>query len=106
MFAVAVRNPDWWDAGPLWWIRIDCFFCFVLPSSLLLTLWITFDALRRGHNPGFWAGIVFLTSWAGLSFYLIFVRAAGNLVRCYRCRNKLLETLSTCPHCGGRPRSP
>jgi putative component of membrane protein insertase Oxa1/YidC/SpoIIIJ protein YidD len=75
--------------------------------GIALLVWVARDAKCRGvESPILWMLLVFFTSFVGLIIYLL-ARPGGNLVQCEHCRNKKLQYMRTCPHCGNLdPRSP
>jgi hypothetical protein len=97
---------------------------FVLVVAVMV--WVARDADNRGHEGAVW-GIIYavpqllwftfpvllfipiigwmlipvsaVLSWLGFVVYLC-ARRRGNLTDCGSCRNKRLEYVKTCPHCG------
>jgi len=68
--------------------------------SIALLVWVAKDAKNRGmDNPALWMIIVFFLNLLGLILYIL-SRPAGNLVQCENCKNRKLESLKNCPHCG------
>ena len=68
--------------------------------GIALLVWVAKDAKRRGmENPILWMVLVFFTSWLGLIIYLL-SRPKGTLIDCPNCKEKKLDTLKKCPHCG------
>ncbi len=71
---------------------------FVLDIALLVR--VARDAKARGMDtPIGWMVLVFFTSFIGLIIYN-FSRPQGNLVQCPNCKNKKLQAMLKCPHCG------
>ncbi|MFQ6121387.1 MAG: PLD nuclease N-terminal domain-containing protein, partial [Methanosarcinales archaeon] len=68
--------------------------------SIALLVWVARDAKNKGmDNPALWMIIVFFLNIIGLIIYLL-SRPSGKLVQCEHCKNRKLESLKTCPHCG------
>jgi len=68
--------------------------------SIALLVWVAKDAKNRGmDNAVLWMIIVFFTGLIGLIVYLL-VRPKGDLFLCPHCKNKRLQVLAKCPHCG------
>ena len=71
---------------------------FVL--NLALMIWVVKDAKARGTgSPIGWLILVMLTGVVGLIIYF-FSRPKGELVECPNCKNKRLQAMDKCPHCG------
>jgi hypothetical protein len=84
--------------GGLEWV-----FCPILylVSAVLLLAWVAKDAKNRGIDGGaVWVIVILFTHWIGLLVYLA-SRPSGHLIVCGRCRNKKLNYVLSCPHCGG-----
>ncbi len=86
-----------------------CLACGTLPIVIIVLLiicgiailvWVAKDAKRRGmDSPVIWMILVFFTNWVGLIIYIL-SRPKGNLIDCPNCKEKKLESLKKCPHCG------
>lgn len=77
-----------------------CALTFVI--SIILVVRTFLDARNRGLQGGsrlLWVLVVLFLNIIGLVIYII-VRPAGVLGTCKKCKNKVLVTLPTCPHCG------
>lgn len=72
----------------------------LLVISIALLVWVARDAKNRGmDNPALWMIVVFFLNLIGLIIYLL-SRPSGKLVYCENCKNRKLEALKSCPHCG------
>lgn len=79
-------------------------FIFIILTVFILNIammiWIAKDAKNRGMDSAVgWVILAAITSLIGFVVYL-FARPGGTLVTCRNCRNKKLQFLRVCPHCG------
>ena len=100
----------WQEAGPeagkaAGWCAAAClvqiFLSFVLFVAWVVTLiYIVKDAKARGdQNAVLWIILAVFFPLVGVVVYF-FARPKGNLQPCANCKNRRLETLVKCPHCG------
>ena len=58
------------------------------------------DAKARGdQNAALWIILIFFLHWIGFVVYMI-ARPKGDLVPCPQCKQKKMQPLVKCPHCG------
>ncbi len=72
-----------------------------LVLNLLLLIWVSKDAQKRGTTAGAWLLIVLLLGLPGLLIYLV-ARPQGRLEPCPNCGVLRPITAQVCPHCGFR----
>jgi uncharacterized protein len=71
---------------------------FVL--NIAIMVWVVKDAKARGAgSPIGWLILVMLTGIVGLIIYY-FSRPKGEIVKCPSCKNKRMQAMAKCPHCG------
>ena len=75
--------------------------------SLVLAVWVGFDANRRGMNGFLWGLLVFFTSIVGLIVYLIVASTTNGRTAepvatavCGGCGSKVESGFKVCPYCG------
>jgi len=72
----------------------------IIALNIALLVWVARDSKARGMgNSVGWMALVLFTGVLGLVIYW-FSRPVGNVVMCQSCKNKKLEAMSKCPHCG------
>ncbi len=71
-----------------------------LAIEVILMVFTYKDAKNRGdQNLVLWMLLVFFLGLIGFIIYIV-ARPQGSVVLCPNCRNKKLDTLVNCPHCG------
>ena len=72
----------------------------IIILNIALLVWVARDAKSRGMDSAvMWMILVIFTGFIGLIIY-IFARPQGNVIPCLSCKNKRLEAIVKCPHCG------
>jgi len=83
----------------------------VIIISVLILFWVYRDSTRRDAYPPLWFAVLgfsglfihWLAVPLGALVYMV-ARPKGRLVPCPHCGTPRLESLITCPKCGGRLR--
>ena len=80
----------------------------IIIIHIIITIWATKDAKKRGY-PAIKSAFIFLLvlfiPLLGLLIYFV-MRPTGKFVTCKKCKKKALPNLRECPHCGlDKPRS-
>jgi hypothetical protein len=84
----------------LWMLLMVLAFVGWFVVWIVMMVFVMRDAKNRGmDSPVVWLVVILLAHFVGLIIYFL-VRPGGNLVECEQCKNKKLESLRACPHCG------
>lgn len=100
--AFAQQKFETQDAVACGGITVIIILAIVVPIiiSIAFLVWVAKDAKNRGmDSPVIWMIVVFFLNIFGLIIYL-FVRPKGQIIQCPQCKNKKLQAITKCPHCG------